>query len=529
MNIPVHYRNRFVYHFTHIANLPDIVKHGLLSTNEKKARRIRHRGIAHESIQTRRANMEVSCGFGGVVHDYVPFYFCKRSPMLYAVVWHNKAPQQDIIYLEVPITVMVRYPCVFADASANTISPPNFYEDPLALDEIDWDAVETRRWSTKHNIAGHRTVTERKQAELLVYRWVPPSVIERITVWDSKIEERVRQIYDDVGLQAPPVKFGYDEYYFRDEQGNSIAPGSASATTSSMWQGYEDIEPPPEEQEEVYYPYAWEVAVVPRHNRVVPSASSVPKEQPEAVGGRNPKRLPALDELAKGYNEASNLIRRHTGWAKMPSYQTPEDLLGTLRDEFTCLKQTRMLIGVVVHDNGRAEDVAEHSKRVADVLRERPAYTRWERTQQRTNQVVCELAAYLQDTGYQIDRKSNSRIIHVQADPSHPLLAMVPLAQILVYNVGKISDYLARILPLLVCFHNTLADIVTGQRTIDDLASVVLTTSELEMLIALGTADMQARDEHWCEHYGGEIKAIWQQALRIVLDRKNVTSGTGAP
>ncbi|MGQ7112742.1 DarT ssDNA thymidine ADP-ribosyltransferase family protein, partial [Escherichia sp. TWPC-MK] len=35
--------------------------------------------------QHRRSEMRVTCGPGGVVHDYVPFYFTKRSPMLLKV------------------------------------------------------------------------------------------------------------------------------------------------------------------------------------------------------------------------------------------------------------------------------------------------------------------------------------------------------------------------------------------------------------------------------------------------------------
>jgi len=146
MPVPPAYRDRTLYHFTHIDNLPGILQHGLLSTNEKLRRGLPHRNIAYEGIQDRRADMEVTCGPGGVVHDYVPLYFCKRSPMLLAVIQNKIADEQLIIYFEFPILIMEQLPCVFTSHSANTISAPTFYDDLAHLDELDWNAIDTWRW-----------------------------------------------------------------------------------------------------------------------------------------------------------------------------------------------------------------------------------------------------------------------------------------------------------------------------------------------------------------------------------------------
>ena len=73
LSIPNQYKQRSLYHFTHIENLPRILEHNLLSTNMRQIFRIPHRNIANEDIQERRSMMMVTCGCGGVVHDYVPF------------------------------------------------------------------------------------------------------------------------------------------------------------------------------------------------------------------------------------------------------------------------------------------------------------------------------------------------------------------------------------------------------------------------------------------------------------------------
>jgi hypothetical protein len=115
MPIPVEYANRPLYHFTHIENLPGILKYGILSTNEMHHRGIAHKNVAYDNIQDRRSVMEVLCGCGGVVHDYVPLYFCKRSPMLYAILQRGIIDQKQIIYLEFPIQILEQYQSVFTD------------------------------------------------------------------------------------------------------------------------------------------------------------------------------------------------------------------------------------------------------------------------------------------------------------------------------------------------------------------------------------------------------------------------------
>ncbi len=55
-------------------DLDSIIKNGLLCTNEKNEKGIKHKNIANMTIQERRAGMDVPVGPGGKVHDYVPFY-----------------------------------------------------------------------------------------------------------------------------------------------------------------------------------------------------------------------------------------------------------------------------------------------------------------------------------------------------------------------------------------------------------------------------------------------------------------------
>lgn len=87
MNLPEKYKGKYFYHFTHIDNIESIVENGLLATNIKNEMGIKHHNIANLNIQSTRSEMDVNVGAGGVIHDYVPFYFTIKNPMLLSLIY----------------------------------------------------------------------------------------------------------------------------------------------------------------------------------------------------------------------------------------------------------------------------------------------------------------------------------------------------------------------------------------------------------------------------------------------------------
>ena len=81
-----------VFHITAIENLPLILAHGgLRCVSDLRRDGTAYANIAHSHLQDRRATTPVRCGPDGCLHDYVPFYFAPRSPMLYAIYKGNVA------------------------------------------------------------------------------------------------------------------------------------------------------------------------------------------------------------------------------------------------------------------------------------------------------------------------------------------------------------------------------------------------------------------------------------------------------
>lgn len=203
MSIPSEYRSRYVYHMTHLENLKSILQNELLSTNEKTRLGIKHKNIANHGIQNRRAAMNVTCGPIGTVHDYVPFYFCPREPMLLGLLNSKNLDQQFIIYLAVTIDVVEREDVVFTSASANTNIPPTFYCNPEDLSVLNWNLIDSNKWSFKDDDR------HAKMAEMLIHEKVEVSEIGFIVVWNEKIKKIVENLLTKATYQ---IKIEYEGY-----------------------------------------------------------------------------------------------------------------------------------------------------------------------------------------------------------------------------------------------------------------------------------------------------------------------------
>jgi ssDNA thymidine ADP-ribosyltransferase, DarT len=106
-----------IYHITHIDNLAGIVRDGALwSDAERIGRGLDCEVVGMSEIKRRRLEeIEVDCNPGTMVGQYVPFYFCPRSVMLYILHTGNNpgltyhGGQGPIVHLRADLNAVLKW------------------------------------------------------------------------------------------------------------------------------------------------------------------------------------------------------------------------------------------------------------------------------------------------------------------------------------------------------------------------------------------------------------------------------------
>lgn len=218
-----------LFHITPICNLASIAKSKKLYSNSGLLKKkIQHGNIAYQGAQGKRATKIVTRAPAGVIHDYVPFYFAPRSPMLFTINEGNVPDcphrQQDIIHLVTSVDAVISsgLPYVFYNYNA-TLDIANCYNNVKHLDEIDWDLFhETPRldgyckyWNSVLSNPRYVLRQETRQAEFLIYGSVPLKVIAVVGAYDKTKVDQVREILDGTGVDLEVED--KPDWYFRGQ------------------------------------------------------------------------------------------------------------------------------------------------------------------------------------------------------------------------------------------------------------------------------------------------------------------------
>lgn len=171
--------------------------------------------VADSSIKSRRTTIAVGCGPGGVVGDYVPFYFAPRSPMLFRLHREHAEGHGDgqraLIYLAATTERLVEagLQCVFSDGNAaHGLTRFSADLDEMA-DRVDWNLMNAVIWA---NTPEDGDRVRRRQAEFLVHGAVPLGLIDELAVIDETVRSRVQKLLDQAA-SALTVTIRPDWYF----------------------------------------------------------------------------------------------------------------------------------------------------------------------------------------------------------------------------------------------------------------------------------------------------------------------------
>lgn len=203
-----------LFHLFALQNLGSICsERQLFSKNQMSQKNLDFRSIAHENIQSRRARTVVPLESGGTLHDYVPFYFASRSPMLSAIK-HGRVDsyddsQETLGYLVTTVGRIVEagLPFVFTRRNATLINAEFHNELEQLQATIDWEVMKRKYWGDTLEDGDAKA---RRQAEFLVLNGVPLNVFAGIAVYSDAIKDN---IINSIDCSSLPIK-AQPNWYF---------------------------------------------------------------------------------------------------------------------------------------------------------------------------------------------------------------------------------------------------------------------------------------------------------------------------
>jgi hypothetical protein len=175
-----------LYYITPIANVPSIMRYGILSHNLSK--NVSHNSVAMQEIQNKRID-KVIPGTDKHLHDYANFYFDAHNPMLSKVRRHNN----EICVLRINATVLELPSVIISDQNAAS-GYARFYTTKDGLTAIDKDTIFAPFWLHPENLVAEWRHGSAKCAEVLIPQKVEPKYILGVLVANQTALESLKKI-----------------------------------------------------------------------------------------------------------------------------------------------------------------------------------------------------------------------------------------------------------------------------------------------------------------------------------------------
>ncbi|RYF37825.1 MAG: DUF4433 domain-containing protein [Cytophagaceae bacterium] len=206
-----------MYYILHYENLSEVIRDGgLLSDKAVRSKSIGHTNIGMSRIKEARMLKSVPCHPGTVVGDYVPFYLCPRSVMLYVIHCANhpgltyRGGQGPIVHLEFDAAAVVNWardrghPWAVSYGNA-AAAIARFATGIGCMDGMNWEAIGAQ-WFNKPD------VQEAKQSEVLAFGSVPWHLVERIGVVNQAMRQRIVEVLGSA-THRPAIAIRPDWYF----------------------------------------------------------------------------------------------------------------------------------------------------------------------------------------------------------------------------------------------------------------------------------------------------------------------------
>jgi hypothetical protein len=202
-----------IWRIVHRHNINWILDNGLHSANSGVTA-AQYEGIGNQELINRRAHRAVPIAPGGVLADYIPFYFTPFSPMMYNIHTGRgdvKQHSNDGILILVSSVHKIQQqgiPFVFTDRHAYT-PLAEFYNNINELGEVDWPLLQQRNFQRNPD---DPLQIERYQAEALIHRYCPIESLIGIVCYTDELKLLLDREVAERGLNLDVRKL--TQWYF---------------------------------------------------------------------------------------------------------------------------------------------------------------------------------------------------------------------------------------------------------------------------------------------------------------------------
>ena len=200
-----------IYHITDLSNLPAIIRAGGLNCDVNLQNNgVQPAVIGYSHIKERRMReITVPCSNNRFVGEFVPFYFCPRSPMLYTINLGNtgreRGCQSDIVHLVSTVNTAFALGNDWAYSNGNAGAYfAEFYNDS-GFTELDWNIINSNEWGGQYR-------RDKKSAEFLFNNFYPWHSILQIGCFSDIIKGKIEGLING-NPHIPQVVVKRNWYY----------------------------------------------------------------------------------------------------------------------------------------------------------------------------------------------------------------------------------------------------------------------------------------------------------------------------
>lgn len=195
-----------IFRIIHRANLPWVLDHGLHCGNST-IRAEKWVSIGNQDLINTRARWPVTVPPGGLLNDYVPFYFTPFSVMMRNINtgWNGvtRYPNRDILILVSSLhrvaELGLRF--LFTDSHANnSLAKP--YSALADLDKVDWKLLQARDFRRDPDDPAK---FGRYQAEALVHQHCPVQGLSGVVCYSEGVKIEIEQALAARGLHLQVI------------------------------------------------------------------------------------------------------------------------------------------------------------------------------------------------------------------------------------------------------------------------------------------------------------------------------------